>query len=289
MRWWVALPLFAALAVGAAGCRSCDKVESELRAREMDVHTLKEENERLDCNNQALVRELAAVRGEPGPHGVIEKPSEPYPVRSLVVGRQTGGQPAEDCPGDAGLIVVIEPRDCDNQAIKAPGALTVELIERPDEGEKRLLWRWEISPDELRRTWQSGLFTTGYRLSLGFQTWPTTEKLRVVARFRMLNGRVFEADRDITIRLPPADRRRPAPPPSPPPSPPEPLHAPTPAEKPPPPHAPTPVEKLPPPTPVPDKPKPPPPESEKGPILTRGQAAKPTVQMFRPVPLENEE
>jgi hypothetical protein len=279
MRWSVALPLFAALAAGAVGCRSCDRVESELRAREEDVRTLKDEVGRLDAVNNILERELAAVRGEPGPDGIVHPPSEPYPVRSLVVGRQTG--PSEDC---GGLIVVVEPRDCDNQAIKAPGFLVVEVVERPEEGVARPLGRWEIPPDELRRTWQSGLFSAGYRLHLKYQVWPRSERLRVTARFRMINGRLFEADRDIVLRLPPEKRRRTPPLPEP-----REVHPPAPKA----PSEPAP-ELLPPPMPVPDsKPGAPRPENESpgekaGPVLTRVKSRKPIVEMFRPVPLSPE-
>src|SRR5262249_36354210 len=183
MRWSVALPLFAALAlVGAAGCRSsCYRVESELRAREEDVRNLKDEVERLGGVNEALSRELAAHRAEPGPDGAIRKPSEPYPMRSLVIGRGTGGRPDEACGGDDGLIVIVEPRDCDDQAIKAPGQMVIDVIETPREGPSGLLKRYAISPDQLRCTWQNGLFSTGYRLSLAFDRLPITERLRVVA------------------------------------------------------------------------------------------------------------
>jgi hypothetical protein len=280
MRWSAALFLFASLAVCMPGCRSCDKVESELRAREQDVHTLRDAVNRLECSNQALTREMAALHGLPGPHGVVEKPSEPYPVRSLVVGRQTAGRAGETCHGDDGLLVVLEPRDCDNQAIKAPGAATVAVWELPEEGPKRLLAVWEVSPDELRRSWQNGLFSTGDRLTFPYKSWPTTEKLRVAARFRMINGRMFEGDRDITVRLPPASLRRTLPPPSPVPS----------TEAPP--------TQLPPPTVVPEKkPEPPPPDPppslpvgpSQGPLLLRGPVKAPTtVQMLRPIPLPPE-
>jgi hypothetical protein len=296
MRWWVALPLFAALAVGAAGCRSsCARVESELRAREEDVRTLKEEVDRLGCTNEVLSRELSATRGEPGPDGIIHKPSEPYPVRCLALGRQTGGWNDEGCGGDSGLIVIVEPRDCDDQAIKAPGALVIDVIETPREGESRPLWRYEISPDELRHSWQSGLFSTGYRLTLGFKSWPTTDRLRVVAHFRMMNGRVFEAGKDVVVRLPPEAMRRPlnAAPTAPRelpgrPAPERTLPPPNPEPTLPPP---TPEKTLPPPDPVPNDPPPPenPPADPQGPILTPVKAKKPSaVQMFRPVPLRDE-
>jgi hypothetical protein len=289
MRWSVALPLFAALALGAAGCRSsCDRVESELRAREQDVRTLKDEVDRLGGINHALTHELAAIHGEPGPDGLIHRPSEPYPMRSLVLGRGTGGRSDEACGGDDGLIVVVEPRDCDDQAIKAPGQMVIDVIETPREGPSGLLKRYEISPEQLRQTWQSGLFSTGYRLSLGFERWPITDRLRVVAYFRMMNGRVFEAGKDVVIRLPQEKMRRPLNPPSP--TPPLPDPTPGPAPAPAPETLPAPKEMLPPPDPVPDDPpQKKPPMSQEGPVLTRVKGQKPPiVEMFRPVPMRDE-
>lgn len=311
---WLVLPLFAGLVLASAGCRNCNKVERELAAREQDVQTLKEENNRLDCTNHALERELSAVRGLPGPNGLVEKPSEPYPVRSLALGRQTGGRTG-DCGGDDGLTVIVEPRDCDNQAIKAPGSLVVELYEKPDEGEVKPLWRWMVPPPALRRSWQNGLFSTGYRLDLDFGVWPTTPKLRVVAKFQMINGRVFVADKDITVRIPPERTRRQLPPPTPVPSMEDrsenrrTLPDPTPAPTPPPEEKPEPKKTLPPPKeeksdgkakPKPDNEPAPKPDNDspgkkspsdelKGPILTRTKAQKAAAQILAPVPLENDE
>jgi hypothetical protein len=208
MRWPAALGLGAALVLGPAGCRSTkhDVVEAELRARECDVRTLRDELDRSEFLNHALSRELSALRGLPGPAGVIEKPSEPYPVRSIRLGRGTAGRPS-DCGGDDALQVQVEPIDCDNQVIKAPGSLYVEAIEVTKEGLKRPLSAWEVPPEELRRKYQSGLFNSGYMLTFPWKTPPTTEKLRVLARFRLVDGRIFEADKDISVRLLPEQRR----------------------------------------------------------------------------------
>src|SRR5436190_2036084 len=86
-----------------AGCRNCDKVESELRAREDDVRVLREQLGQSEFHNKALVSELAARSGLPGPDGVLRPPTEPYPVRSLALGRGTSGRPAENFPGDDAL------------------------------------------------------------------------------------------------------------------------------------------------------------------------------------------
>src|SRR5438876_9822987 len=115
MRWSRAMSLSTALAVSVCGCRSCDTVEAELRARETDVRTLKDDLSRSEFYNQVLVRELSALRGLPGPHGVVERPSEPYPVRSVSLGRQTGGKACETLGGDDALVVQLEPKDPEGQ------------------------------------------------------------------------------------------------------------------------------------------------------------------------------
>lgn len=303
MRWPRALCLSLALFWGLlAGCRSnrCGEVEAELRAREDDVRHLKEELDRAEFFNQTLSRELAAVRGVPGPLGVLEKPSEPYPVRSLRLGRGTAGRPAENgCAGDDALQVQVEPLDCENQALKAPGHLVLEVFEVTREGLKRPLSLWEVPPVELRRKWQSGLFTTGYVLTLPWKVPPSTEKLRVVARFQLVDGRLFEADKDITVRLLPEDVRRQlmltTPPPSPSPAPavpaPGPGQVPAPEKKLPGPYEVLPgmpKEVTPPAKPAEKTPLPAPPPGS-GPILLRGQGSpRPSVRLLRPVPMPPE-
>lgn len=203
MRWSATICLGAALSASICGCRSnsCAVVESELRAREEDVRVLREDLSRSHFYNQSLLRELSAHRGTPGPMGVLERPSEPYPVCSLSLGRQTAGKPCETLGADDGLMVQLEPKDPEGQAIKAPGRAFIAALEVPAEGPKRLFSTWEIGPEELRCKWQNGLFNTGYVLTLPWRAWPTTEKVRVVARFQMINGRTFEADKDITVRV----------------------------------------------------------------------------------------
>jgi hypothetical protein len=195
-----------ALMAGAAGCRSnSGLVEAALREREGQLTEVREELDRCTLYNQALEQELRALKGDV-PAGA-EGPVAAYPVRTLVLGRQTGGRSTDDCPGDDALQVVVEPRDPENQPIKAPGSLIVHASEVTTEGLKTPLSSWEITPEQLRRSWRSGLFTTGYVLTLPWKIWPNSEKLRVVVQLRLLDGRLFEADREVTIRVTPVNKR----------------------------------------------------------------------------------
>lgn len=279
MRWSMGTCLGAALALIACGCRANgrrDAIEAELRAREADVHTLRTDLEREQLMNRLLVGELAALHGAPGPDGMPRPPSEPYPVQSVVLGRQTAGRFNDRLGGDDALQVQIEPRDTEGQAIKAPGSVFVEVFEVSPEGVKSPLSSWAVSREELRGKWQSGLFSSGYLLTLPWKVPPVTEKLRVAVRFQMLSGRLFEADKDIPIRvLPGAREQRKAPPP--------------PAEL-------APMPKFV--GPLPEKPKeakPPgpekkelPPPTEEGPVLMRGQAGG-RIDVLKPQPLPPDE
>ena len=201
------------LLLGLAGCRgsNCDLVEAELRTREMQLLDIRSERDNLVAHNQALQREINALRGGSPFKTSPEEASQTYPLHSLVLGRQTGGLDEDGQPGDEALQVFVEPRDGDGHTLKAPGTLTVHAFEITTEGLKKPLCSWEVSADELRRSWKSGLLSTGYSLVLPWKVWPSYDKVRVVAQFTLTDGRVFEQDKDVTVRLVPPAHRKPPP------------------------------------------------------------------------------
>jgi hypothetical protein len=196
-----------------AGCRggNCDLVEAELRTRETQLADLKCERDNLVAHNQALQREINALRGSSPIKISPEEAAQTYGLHSVVLGRQTGGVDEDGRPGDEALRVVLEPRDADGHTIKAPGTLTVSAAEITAQGAKKPLCSWEVSADELRGSWKNGLFSTGYSLVLPWKAWPASEKVRVVAQLTLSDGRMLEAEKDVTVRLvPPAQRKPPA-------------------------------------------------------------------------------
>jgi hypothetical protein len=208
------LPFFFCL--GPAGCRShCDLVEAELRTRDRELYDLRDELHRLRSCNDGLQREIRALRRHSPAKVAPEDAGLIFSLKAVTLGRQTGGYNDDDCPGDEALQVVLEPRDVDNHLIKAPGTLEVRALEVNAEGLKRPLCSWQLSNDELRRTWKSGLLSTGYFVLLPWKAYPTSEKLRVVVLFTLADGRCFEADKDVSVRLIPVSRRKPLPPPTP--------------------------------------------------------------------------
>jgi hypothetical protein len=186
-----------------SGCRSnSELVEAELRDKEAKLAELQHELGRRDCDIRALQSEVDRLQRYPAGH-----PGEaaiPCGVRRIVLGRMTSGHDAEpECAGDEGILVVVEPHDCDNQSVKAPGNLHIEAFEINPQGLKSPLSAWDVPPRELRKHWDTPVFgQPSYRVPLRWQVWPREERLRIVALFTTTDGQRFEADRDITVRLP---------------------------------------------------------------------------------------
>ena len=198
----------AILCLTPAGCRSNrDLVEAELRSKDRDLHCMRDELDRSVAFTESLRREVCALRGISPSHLTPEGASQTYGVTTVTLGRGTGGYDVEAGPGDEALQVVVEPKDPDGHTIKAPGTMEVQALEITKEGLKVPISTWTVSPDQLRRSWKSGLLSTGYSLILPWQMWPSSEKVRVVVRFKLDDGRLFEADKDVTVRVAPEHKR----------------------------------------------------------------------------------
>jgi hypothetical protein len=202
MRWPKTIVWSASFLALASGCRNCDRVEEALRAREEDLRQVREELGRTSAYSQALEYELRSERGL-GPH---DSPLTTSPVRNLMLGRATGGHD-QGTGYDNGLQVQLVPRDADGHAVKVPGSAYIEAYEISPEGIKSLLSNWDVPHDLLSDSWRAGLLSTGYNLILPWKSPPFSENLRLVARFRLADGRTFEAEKDIKVRIP-ADRTR---------------------------------------------------------------------------------
>jgi hypothetical protein len=209
------------LAGGLAGCRSSNNqmLETALRMREQDLQAMREELAKLEFQNHALQAQLHGVHQPSIPVALKAPPPEivthSYGLRRITLGRTTGGYDEDSKQGDTALQVVIEPRDPDDHVIKAPGSAQVTALEVTAEGLKLPIGNWQISQDQLRRSWKQSLFTNGYALILPWQRPPHSKNVRVVVRFQVIDGRVFEADRDVIVRplptMPPANGHAPAP------------------------------------------------------------------------------
>jgi hypothetical protein len=193
------------------GCRGLfrpdsryDLIEAELRTRERELLETRAERDRLRQLNHLYQQQFggcppAATFHDAG-RARQDGPTPTYPVRDVALGSGTGGVDEDGRPGDESLMAVIVPRDSDGTAVKVPARATVLAYEVSREGLKTPIGKWEVTPDQIRPTWRGGLLTSGYFVPLQWDRPPGTERLRVAVRLTTLDGRTFEADRDVTIR-----------------------------------------------------------------------------------------
>ena len=199
-----------------AGCRSnpkYDLIEAELRTRDRELAETRAELTHAKHLNDAFGRGLGH-----GPTVIAGGGAPNLPLREITLGSGTGGLDMDGVPGDELLQVVIVPKDDDGSAIKVPAKATVQAFEISRDGLKTCIGSWDVSPEQLRRTWRGGLFTTGYFISLQWDKPPVGEKLRIAVRLTTLDGRPYETDKDVSVRplggLPPQAEELPPPSPA---------------------------------------------------------------------------
>ncbi|HQR08761.1 MAG TPA: hypothetical protein PLN21_18185 [Gemmatales bacterium] len=199
------------LLMAMTGCSSLTKqrqeqdlVEADLRGQERHIQELKEQLERKEGAIHGLDLEVerlqqAAIKNQPA-----GEPQAPGVIKEITLGRLTGGY--RNNPRslyDDSVQFLIEPKDADGHSIKMPGSVHIELFEYAANGVKVPLSAWDISARELRRSWDQPLFGgPAYRILVPFKALPANEKMRVLVRFTTLDGKLFEAEKDFSIRLP---------------------------------------------------------------------------------------
>ncbi len=199
VRWFVCT-LFTAHCSLLAGCapnKRYDLIEAELRTREREL------TETRAALEQARNLNRAYVESQTGGGPRVPDPHAPafIPVKEIVLARGTGGVDEDGIPGDEGLMVVVVPRDEDGAAVKVPGQVQIAAWEITPAGTKNPIGSWTVTADKVRPTWRTGFISTGYFVAVPWQTYPSIERVRIAVRFTTLDGRSFETDRDIMVKV----------------------------------------------------------------------------------------
>lgn len=217
-----------ALLILPVGCRSTrsnnryELIEAELRTRTQELEETRAELTRLRVlqgdygytPGPMPVGGPVCLPGSPAYHSGLGGSAPPVYVQDISLGTGTGGVDDDGLPGDESLQIVLVPKDEDGSAVKVPGRLEIEALEINTEGMKLPIGRWEISAESLRKSWRSGLLSSGYFVPLAWDKPPQFPKVRIVARFITPDGTPFETDKDIVVRPLPdnlAGRPRPKP------------------------------------------------------------------------------
>lgn len=197
--------LLVALALLApAGCKTCELVEAELRHQSNKVDELQTHLALRDAEVTTLQATVDSLRAELEQRGTTAPPETIYRSIGLArisLGSLTGGRDFDRNGTDDGLQVQIEPHDYDNDVFKCPGEASIELYQFEPSGAKKPIGRWQIDQAKLRSGWRVSLLGQGYQVVVPWQEQPTEKKLRVAVTFTTLDGRRFEAERDVVASI----------------------------------------------------------------------------------------
>lgn len=207
---WCLLVPVASLLTGCRPNKRYDTIEAELRTKDRELAEVRAALDRAQSVNRAYEQSqqnVAPIPGAPIPATTVGACG----IREIVLARGTGGVDEDGLPGDESLMIVIVPRDEDRSEVKVVGRVQIAAWEISPQGTKTPIGAWDISAERLRPTWRNSVISTGYFVALPWQTYPSTDKVRIAVRFTTTDGTAFETDRDITVRpVPQAYPRRPA-------------------------------------------------------------------------------
>ncbi len=173
-----------------------DLIEAELRTRERELTDTRAALEQSRNLNRAYAQQS---QSSPGPQVPTTAPLY-VPVKDITLARGTGGVDEDGVPGDEGLMLVVVPRDEDGAAVKVPARVQVAAWEVTAAGIKNPIGTWDVPAEKVRPSWRAGFISTGYFVAVPWQTYPSTERVRVAVRLTTLDGRAFEADKDLFVR-----------------------------------------------------------------------------------------
>ena len=175
-----------------------DILESNLRQQERTMQGIQQDLDNSRATTASLAAENRSLRGIPF---MPASQNAKAAIKQIEFGRGTGGVDEDRNNNDELLQVVVEPKDTDGHTVKAPGTLHLQAYEITPEGFKQPLSSWDVSAEDLRKSYKSGLFQSGHILVLPWKVIPTTDKLRLTAQLRLESGQAFEIEKEVKIRL----------------------------------------------------------------------------------------
>ncbi|MGM0490190.1 MAG: hypothetical protein ACQESR_25980 [Planctomycetota bacterium] len=114
-----------------------------------------------------------------------------------VSGPKGDEQAGEEQPSDEGMTLVLEPQNRRNQVVPLAGRVAVTAVV-PESG--RRVGQWEFSEAETEMAWSKGRAGQGITLKMPWRSSPPTRnRLKLAVRYWRPDGKIIEANRDVTV------------------------------------------------------------------------------------------
>ena len=133
----------------------------QLTAQKTD---LQNQLEQTKTENDRLKKQAESLSTLPGD----KRADAIYHLKAVKIGRFTNFYDEDKTPGATGkknLVVYVAPIDEAGDAIKAGGTVEVQLWDLSKKENETRLAQWQVEPNEIKKLWLGGMFSSGYRLS----------------------------------------------------------------------------------------------------------------------------
>lgn len=184
------------LVAGCASPKEKELLTAQIRQLTQENTQLQKQVEQCDSENKELKDQIQALSELPE-NVRLENLNR---LEKITIGRYTGFFDKNDDGKKEKLIVYIHPTDEQGNAIKAAGAVEVQLWDLNKTNGQAMLGQWKIEPDELKKLWFETLVSIYYRLT--FDVADVVENLKEPPTVKVtftdyLTGRVFNEQKVI--------------------------------------------------------------------------------------------
>ena len=163
--------LFVVSLVSLVFAFGCDSGKAGKPTPSQQIQQLTEQNtelqnqlEQAHAENAQLLKQADSLAKLPGD----KRADAVYHIKAVKIGRFTNFYDDDKTPDTTGkkkLVVYVEPIDETGDAVKAGGAIEVQLWDLNKKENEARLAQWQVEPNELKTFWLGGMLSSSYRLS----------------------------------------------------------------------------------------------------------------------------
>ncbi len=127
---------------------------------------------------------------------------EGIPAKLAINKRLTGGLDHDRAGGDEGIMVMVEPRDRSGHLVKAPGAVSIVVMDPSQTGEAARIARWDFQAHEFDEHFKQSTFGEGLQYELKWPGQPPEHRdLVLFVRYTSPDGEKLTTDAPLAVRL----------------------------------------------------------------------------------------
>jgi hypothetical protein len=132
-----------------------------------------------------------------------EQPAvEGAPAKLSINKRLTGGLDRDSAGGDEGIMVMVEPRDDRGRLVKAPGAVSLVVMDPSQVGDEARVARWDFQAHEFDQHFKKSTFGQGLQYELEWPGEPPKNReLLLYVKYIAEDGSKLIADAPIKVRM----------------------------------------------------------------------------------------